>query len=115
MADRAPDPHDFAATGSRPASLWPESQRPGEFRSTAQALTHFDPLAGDRSATAGVAAFDVCHPALGLRAVLGVQAVLAVVALCTAEHGADWLARQGAGAFAGAAGTVAAVAGRPGR
>ena len=106
MADRAPDPNDFAATGSRPASLWPESQRPGEFRSTAQALTNFDPLAGDRTSTAGVAAFDVCHPALGLRAVLLVQAVLAVAALCTAEHGADWLARQGAGAFAGAAGTV---------
>ena len=106
MAERVPDQPDFSATGSRPASLWPESQRISEFRSTAQALTAFDPLGADRPADAGVAAFDVCHPALGLRAVLLVQAVLAVVALSTASHGADWLARQGAGAFAGAAGTV---------
>ena len=106
MAERVPDQPDFSATGSRPASLWPESQRISEFRSTAQALTAFDPLSADRPADAGVAAFDVCHPALGLRAVLLVQAVLAVVALSTASHGADWLARQGAGAFAGAAGTV---------
>jgi two-component system, LytTR family, sensor histidine kinase AlgZ len=109
MADRnrdRSDPPAFAPTGSRPASLWPESQRLSEFRSTAQVLTQFDPLAQDPSTSAGVAAFDVCHPALGLRAVLLVQAVLAVTALSTAEHGADWLARQGASAFGGAAGTV---------
>ena len=99
MADRAPDPPDFSPTGSRPASLWPESQRVSEFRSTAQALTHFDPLAAERAGGGGTA-FDVCHPALGLRAVLLVQAVLAVVALTTADHAADWLARQGASAFA---------------
>lgn len=109
MADRnpvPPDPPDFAPTGSRPASLWPESQRISEFRSTAQALTQFDPLAQDPATSAGVAAFDVCHPGLGLRAVLLVQAVLAVTALSTAESGTDWLARQGASAFGGAAGTV---------
>jgi len=105
MAHRDPDPSDFSNTGSRPASLWPESQRVSEFRSTAQSLTRFDGL-GDEASPGAAAAFDVCHPALGLRAVLLVQAVLAVAALSSASNGADWLARQGAGAFGGAAGTV---------
>ena len=77
MAHRDPDPSDFSNTGSRPASLWPESQRVSEFRSTAQSLTRFDGL-GDEASPGAAAAFDVCHPALGLRAVLLVQAVLAL-------------------------------------
>ncbi|MBL8331663.1 MAG: histidine kinase [Rubrivivax sp.] len=56
--------------------------------------------------TEGVAAFDVCHPSLGLRAVLLVQLVLALGVLATSQGPADWLARQGAAAFAGAAATV---------
>jgi two-component system sensor histidine kinase AlgZ len=108
MAPRDPTEPDFSPTGARAESLWPESQQVSEFRSTVQAFTNFDPLAEAqaRDAAYAQAAFDVCHPALGLRAVLLVQAVLAVAALSTASHGADWLARQGAGAFAGAAGTV---------
>ena len=104
MPDRDDLQPDFSPTGSRPASLWPESQRVSEFRSTAQALTGFQPLADEREQTA--TAFDVCHPALGLRAVLLVQAVLAVAVLATSADGADWLARQGAAAFGGTAGTV---------
>lgn len=95
---------DFSPTGSRPASLWPESQRVSEFRSTVQSLTGFNAL-GDDQGTAAVA-FDVCQPALGLRAVLLVQAVLAVAVLAASTDAADWLARQGAAAFGGAAGTV---------
>jgi two-component system, LytTR family, sensor histidine kinase AlgZ len=106
MTERKAAENDFSPTGSRPASLWPESQRISDFRSTAQALSHFDPLADARAQAPSVAAFDVCHPGLSLRAVLLVQAVLAVVALSTATNSLDWLARQGAGAFAGAAGTV---------
>jgi two-component system, LytTR family, sensor histidine kinase AlgZ len=106
MSERKAAENEFQPTGSRPTSLWPESQRVSDFRSTAQALSHFDPLADARAQAPSVAAFDVCHPGLGLRAVLLVQAVLAVVALSTATNSLDWLARQGAGAFAGAAGTV---------
>jgi two-component system sensor histidine kinase AlgZ len=102
----APGDDDFSATGSRPASVWPESQRISEYRSGMLPPSRFDALTGERLKETEAGAFDVCHPALGLRAVLLVQAVLAVVALCTAGNAADWLARQGAGAFAGAAGTV---------
>ena len=107
VAPQPPDP-DFPPTGSRPASLWPESQRVSEFRSTAQALTRFDPLAEERAREESVAAaaFDVCHPSLGLRAVLLVQVVLAVGSLLTADRLADWMARQAAAAYGGAAGTV---------
>jgi two-component system sensor histidine kinase AlgZ len=103
MPDRDDAPPDFAPTGSRPASLWPETQRASEFGTTAQALTGFNALADER---ADAGPFDVCHPALGLRAVLLVQAVLAVAVLAGSQDGADWLARQGAAAFGGAAGTV---------
>ena len=104
MPDRDDLQPDFSPTGSRPASLWPESQRISEFRSTAQVLTGFQALPDERDQAA--AAFDVCHPALGLRAVLLVQAVLAVAVLASSTDGSDWLARQGAAAFGGTAGTV---------
>ncbi len=103
MSEPQDPPPDFAPTGSRAASLWPESQRVSEFRSTVQALTGFDALAGPSSAEA---AYDLCQPALGLRAVLLVQLVLAVAVLAGSADAADWLARQGAAAFGGAAGTV---------
>jgi two-component system sensor histidine kinase AlgZ len=48
-------------------------------------------------------AFDPCHPALALRVVLLVQAVLAVLALAGAGDAAGWWARQSVMAFAGAA------------
>jgi two-component system sensor histidine kinase AlgZ len=59
-----------------------------------------------RLQTQAAAAFDVCHPALALRAVLLVQAVLALVALGNASSAADWGARQAALAFGGVAGTL---------
>jgi two-component system sensor histidine kinase AlgZ len=107
---RPPDPQDagFAPTVSRPASLWPESTRPLELSSTSFASTRFDPLADEqqRLQAQAAAAFDVCHPALALRAVLCVQAVLAIVALAGASGLADWGARQAAMAFGGVAGTL---------
>ena len=109
MADRSPHESDFAPTGTRPASLWPawsDSQRASSFDTGAEPLTRFDPLADASAHAAGATAFDVCHPALALRAVLLVQAVLAVGALATAGSAGDWLARQGVAAFAGLSGTV---------
>jgi len=72
------------------------------------ALTRFDPLAEERTRlqARAAAAFDVCHPALALRAVLLVQAVLAVVALSGATSPTHWGARQGALAFGGLAATL---------
>lgn len=92
---------------TRPPSLWPDSlQRP--VRGSAFVSTRFDPAADERavSEAQAAAAFDVCHPALALRAVLLVQAMLAVTALATADGVAHWMQRQSALAFGG---TVAAL------
>ena len=103
-----PEDSDFQTTASRPASLWPESTRPAELSHSAFAITRFDPLAEERARlqSQGAAAFDVCHPALALRAVLLVQAVLAVVALGGASTLAEWGARQAVLAFGGVASTL---------
>jgi len=111
-ADRTPDTPapdaaaGFAPTATRPASLWPESTRAGT--STGFAPTRFDPIAEEctRLRAQAEAAFDVCHPALALRAVLLVQVALAVAALGMAGSGADWLARQALLAYAGVGGTL---------
>jgi two-component system, LytTR family, sensor histidine kinase AlgZ len=96
----------FAPTATRPASLWPDTTRSGA--STGFAPTRFDPLAEERTRlrAQAEAAFDVCHPALALRAVLLVQAALALVALGMATGAADWLARQALLAYAGVGGTL---------
>jgi two-component system, LytTR family, sensor histidine kinase AlgZ len=103
-------PAEFEPSQSRPQSLWPQSTRalaPGG-PSTQQASA-FDPDAAARAdaRARSLAAFDVCHPALALRAVLLVQAVLALVALALAAEGAPWLQRQAMLTFAGAGGTLA--------
>ncbi len=103
---------DFPPTdglaGTRPASLWPQTTRSAEAPSSSFATTRFDPIAEERSRlqAQAAAAFDVCHPALALRAVLLVQAVLALVALGGAETLAGWGARQAALAFGGVAATL---------
>jgi two-component system, LytTR family, sensor histidine kinase AlgZ len=104
------DPADSRSsiTASRPASLWPESTRHDQMRSSNFPVTRFDPVAEERARADAMAAaaFDVCHPALALRAVLLVQAVLAVAALALAGSLADWGHRAASHAFAGVAGTL---------
>ncbi|EGJ12149.1 sensor histidine kinase [Rubrivivax benzoatilyticus] len=70
--------------------------------------SRFDRLAEQRARDEArlAAAFDVCQPALALRAALLVPTVLVVVALAQAADVADWLARAAAAAFAGAGGTL---------
>ena len=102
-----PDP---AATDefpdTRPPSVWPSALRPSELPSSTFAASRFDPLAEERARAEAHAAvaFDVCHPGLALRAVFGVQAVLAVAAL--AASGAAWPRSAGPIAFAGLLGTL---------
>jgi two-component system sensor histidine kinase AlgZ len=100
------DAAEFAPTETRPTSLWPDSTRAG--RSTGFAPTRFDPEAEarTRAEAQAAAAFDVCRTTLALRAVLLVQAVLAVVAMASADNFMDWLQRQAALAFAGATATL---------
>ena len=106
-----PDPDAALAAdtvaASRPASLWPDSTRAGLAGSTSFALSRFDPLAeqGRRLDNLGLASFDVCHPALALRAVLLVQLALALVALAASSSPAQWLMQQAALALGGVAAT----------
>lgn len=60
----------------------------------------------NRPRALATAAFDACHPALALRAVLLVQLALAVVALAGAGDAAGWLSRQAVLAFGGAGATL---------
>jgi two-component system, LytTR family, sensor histidine kinase AlgZ len=103
---------EFAATQSRPASVWPQSTRDplaagARFHSTF-AHSRFDPVAEERARlqAQAAAAFDVCHPALALRAVLLVQAALAVVALAGAQSLVQWGTRQAALCFGGLMATL---------
>jgi two-component system sensor histidine kinase AlgZ len=98
---------DFPTTVSRASSLWPETTRSGDGGSTGFATTRFDPIAEERKRlqSQAAAAFDVCHPALALRAVLLVQAALAVVALGAAAPG-QWLQHQAVLGFGGLTGTL---------
>ena len=91
---------DFAATGSRPASLWPDTAKPGA-PSSQFSPTRFDPLADERSRLQALAAaaFDVCHPALALRALLLVQLALLPVGLAGAAGVGSWWAEQAVLAF----------------
>ncbi len=95
-----------AAADTRPASLWPSTLRMAEGLSSTFAETRFDPLAEERARAEAHAAvaFDVCHPGLALRAVVGVQAVLAIGTL--AASGRGWWPAAGAVAFAGLLGTL---------
>ena len=92
----------------RAASLWPPSTRSGELHSSSFANTRFDPVAEERGRLQAQAAasFDVCHPALALRAVMLVQGLLAIVALGMASGWTDWLARQAVLSFCGLAATL---------
>ena len=108
MSPPRADDSEFPATEIRQASLWPTSTRPAELGGASFSAERFDPAAEGRARLQAQAAdaFDVCHPALALRAVLLVQAVLAVVALAGAATPAEWAARQAALAFGGAGGTL---------
>ncbi len=94
------DTQDFAATGTRPASLWPDTVKPGA-PSSQFSPTRFDPLADERARLQALAAaaFDVCHPALALRALLLVQLALLPVGLAGAAQLGTWWAEQAVLAF----------------
>jgi two-component system sensor histidine kinase AlgZ len=102
-------PPEFQPTATRPTSLWPASTRAeGLAADSTRQHTHFDPVADEQARDRAVAraAFDVCHPALALRAVLLVQLVLALLAMAGAADGAPWFERQALLAFGGVGGTL---------
>jgi two-component system sensor histidine kinase AlgZ len=101
---------DFQASQSRPPSIWPDTtqQHADGTLAAAFAHSHFDPQAEERARLReqAAASFDVCHPALALRAVVGVQAVLALVALAGARTWAAWGERLAVLSFGGLAATL---------
>ncbi len=101
-----PDDPRTSPASTRPASLWPESTRAGDLPSTTFALTRFDPMADERTRDEAqtLATFDVCHPALALRAVLLVQLVLAIGACVMSGSWVELGGRAAIGAFAGVTG-----------
>ena len=105
MSSPVPPP---AAVPTRPASPWPDTTRNGAAASSSFVLSRFDPMAEERARlqAQAAAAFDVCHPALALRALLLVQAVMVVVALATAASAAAWIGQQAALSYGGVAGTL---------
>jgi two-component system sensor histidine kinase AlgZ len=109
-ASRSAQPADTDLGGSdtRPVSVWPASTRPAELNSAAFAPTHFDPLLDQkaRASERAAVALEVCSPALALRVVLGVQAVLALGALVSAASPGDWLMRQSSAMYVGLAGAL---------
>ncbi|MBI3154777.1 MAG: histidine kinase [Burkholderiales bacterium] len=106
-------PADFQPTlddtATRPASLWPESAQAPRAGASTFAASRFDPRAEERARADAHAAtaFDVCHPALALRAVLLVQVVLLAGTLLAAPAPAAWPSLAGRAGFAGLAGTLA--------
>jgi len=104
------DPSDteLGAADTRPASVWPASTRPADLHASSFAPTHFDPLLEQkaRDGVRAAVALDVCHPMLALRVMLGVQLVLALGALVSAEGLGDWLTRQSGAMYVGVAGTL---------
>ncbi|MEP7282185.1 MAG: histidine kinase [Rubrivivax sp.] len=107
---------DDAAADTRASSIWPHTLRQGDDRADPDAssfdASRFDPRADQRAEARqrdharAAATFDVCHPGLALRALLLVQAVLAVATLVAVPQPLAWPAEAGAAAFAGLGGTL---------
>ncbi len=87
-----PEQTDFEPTGSRPASLWPQSSRFGDSRDFT--TTGFGPPRAVPSRSGGPgSAFDMCHGGVVLRAVLFVHLVLALGLMFGAAGFEAWLTR----------------------
>jgi two-component system, LytTR family, sensor histidine kinase AlgZ len=100
---------DFQSTITRPAGSWPKTARP--LQSALAASKTGPPVNPSRDTAAedpayAAAAFDVCHPALALRAVVLVQGTLVLAALGFADAATDWAARVAVLAFAGLGATL---------
>jgi two-component system sensor histidine kinase AlgZ len=91
---------------SLPATLWPDATRPDELRSSAFGTTLFDAAAMPAARHQHVV-FDVCHVGVVLRAVVFVNAAVAIGALFAAQDVPSWLSLAPAASAAALAGVVA--------
>ncbi len=81
---------DFQPTGSRPASLWPESSRLSDSRDFTSTGFGLPRVAVPRAAGPG-SAFDMCHGGVVLRSVLFVHLTLALGLMFGAAGFESWL------------------------
>ena len=96
MSDRDTVPSRLDLPTTRPSSLEVASTRPSELRSGlfgASVLGQLDAQAQAARSSGAGSAFDVCHVGVVLRAVLLVQAVVALGVLYTAGGWGDWVER----------------------
>ncbi len=104
-----PDVQDADDTGTRAASLWPDTGRlRGATAGSLFSATRFDPLHGQAVQARYRLAqqFDVCRPALGLRMLLAVQALVLLAGAPLALGWLDAASRAAVAAFAALAATL---------
>ena len=102
MSDRDTVPSRLDLPTTRPSSLEVASTRPSELRSGlfgASVLGQLDAQAQAARSSGAGSAFDVCHVGVVLRAVLLVQAVVALGVLYTAGGWGDWVERLARGSI----------------
>ena len=92
-----------APPGSRAATQWPEATRPDELRSSAFGTTLLDAATPVRHEPM---LFDVCHVGVVLRAVLSVNAAVAIGMLFAAESFDAWLSLTTVGSWVALAGVL---------
>jgi two-component system sensor histidine kinase AlgZ len=112
---REPDPASarLDAPITRPATLDGASTRPSELRSGvfgSSVLGQLDAHAQAAHLSGAGSAFDVCHVGVVLRAVLLVQAVVALGVLYTATHWDEWVGQLARGSILSLWGVVAWLA-----
>jgi len=100
MAEPDPPDNAFEPTASHPASLWPDSTRPGDLRSQSSLFgpTGFGSVSPGRRDPSAGSAFDVCHVGVVLRALLFVHASVAVAVLFAARDFVSWMSLLAVGA-----------------
>ena len=104
-----PDVQDAGDTGTRASSLWPDTGRlRGAAASSLFNATRFNPLHGQATQARWRLSqqFDVCRPALGLRMLLAVQALVLLAGAPLAQSWLDAASRATVTAFAALAATL---------
>jgi two-component system, LytTR family, sensor histidine kinase AlgZ len=102
MREPDPAPPQFEASTTRPVELGSSSTRPGDLRTSIfghSVLGQLDAHAQAARQSGAGSAFDVCHVGVVLRAVLLVQAVVALGVLYTASTWQEWVAQLARGSI----------------
>ncbi len=102
MPEHDPASPHLETLSTRPAGLGPASTRPGDLRSSvfgSSVLGQLDAQAQASRESGAGSAFDVCHVGVVLRAVLLVQAVMALGVLYNAASWNEWVGQLARGSI----------------